>query len=51
MALEFNGLELGAILLSVLVACQVVNEGESTWFEGCQLLAVYAVLALVFFFV
>ncbi len=30
---------------------QVTQEGESTWFEGLQLLAVYAVLGLVFFFV
>ena len=26
------------------------NEGESTWFEGVQLLAVYAVLGVVFFY-
>ena len=51
MALVFNGLELGAILLAVLIAQQVTQEGESTWFEGLQLLAVYAVLGLVFFFV
>jgi Ca2+:H+ antiporter len=51
MALVFNGLELGAILLAVLIAVQVTQEGESTWFEGLQLLAVYAVLGLVFFFV
>jgi Ca2+:H+ antiporter len=51
MALVFNGLELGAILLAVLIANQVTHEGESTWFEGLQLLAVYAVLGLVFFFV
>ena len=51
MALVFNGLELGAILLAVLIAQQVTQEGESTWFEGLQLLSVYAVLALVFFFV
>src|SRR5215217_3019709 len=51
MALVFNGLELGAILLAVLIAQQVTHEGESTWFEGLQLLAVYAVLGLVFFFV
>ena len=50
-ALVFNGLELGAILLAVLVALQVTQEGESTWFEGLQLLAVYAVLGLVFFYV
>jgi Ca2+:H+ antiporter len=51
MALVFNGLELGAILLAVLIANQVTQEGESTWFEGLQLLAVYIVLGLTFFFV
>jgi Ca2+:H+ antiporter len=51
MALVFNGLELGAIVLAVLVAQQVTGEGESTWFEGVQLLAVYVVLGLVFFFI
>jgi Ca2+:H+ antiporter len=51
MSLVFNGLELGAIVLAVLIANMVTHEGESTWFEGLQLLAVYAVLGLVFFFV
>jgi Ca2+:H+ antiporter len=34
----------------VLIANHVTNEGESTWFEGVQLLAVYTVLALAFAF-
>jgi Ca2+:H+ antiporter len=51
MALVFNGLELAAVLLAVIIAIHVANDGESTWFEGVQLLAVYAVLAIVFFFV
>jgi Ca2+:H+ antiporter len=51
MSLVFNGLELAAIVLAVLIANQVTHEGESTWFEGVQLLAVYAVLGLTFFFV
>ena len=51
MPLVFNGFELGAVLLAVLVANQVTQEGESTWFEGVQLLAVYAVLAIAFFVV
>jgi Ca2+:H+ antiporter len=51
MALVFNGFELGAIVLAVLIALQVTQEGESTWFEGLQLLAVYVVLGLTFFFV
>jgi Ca2+:H+ antiporter len=51
MSLVFNGLELGALLLAVLIANWVTQEGESTWFEGVQLLAVYTVLGLTFFFV
>jgi Ca2+:H+ antiporter len=51
LALVFNGFELGAVVLAVLIAQQVTQEGESTWFEGLQLLAVYAVLGLTFFFV
>ena len=48
MPLVFNGFELGAFLLAVLVANHVTAEGESTWFEGVQLLAVYAVVAVAF---
>jgi Ca2+:H+ antiporter len=51
MSLVFNGLELGALLLAIVVAQAVTYEGESTWFEGFQLLSVYAVLALTFYFV
>jgi Ca2+:H+ antiporter len=50
MALVFNGFEVGAVLLAVMIANHVTNEGESTWFEGLQLLAVYVVLGLTFFF-
>jgi len=49
MPLVFNGLELGAIFLAVIIAIHVTNEGESTWYEGLQLLAVYLVLAITFF--
>jgi Ca2+:H+ antiporter len=51
MALVFNGFEIGANFLAILVANQVTQEGESTWFEGLQLLAVYVVLGLIFYFV
>jgi Ca2+:H+ antiporter len=50
MALVFNGFELGAVLIAVLIAAYVTQEGESNWFEGVQLLAVYAVLALAFLY-
>jgi Ca2+:H+ antiporter len=48
MALVFNGFELGGILLAILIANHVTNEGESTWYEGLQLLAVYFVLGIAF---
>ncbi len=50
MPLVFSGYELGAVVLALLIANLVIADGESTWFEGLQLLAVYAVLGIVFFF-
>ena len=41
MPLVFNGFELGGLLIAVLVASYVTQDGESNWFEGVQLLAVY----------
>ena len=51
MALVFNGFELGAVFLAVIIANEVTQRGESTWYEGLQLLAIYIVLGLTFFFV
>ena len=50
MALVFNGYELGALLFAVMIANLVTQDGESNWFEGVQLLSLYAVLGLVFYF-
>jgi Ca2+:H+ antiporter len=35
----------------VIVATNIAQDGESTWFEGVQLLAVYLVLGIAFYFV
>jgi Ca2+:H+ antiporter len=50
MALVFNGYEVAAMLLAVVIANFTTQEGESNWFEGLQLLAVYVVLGVVFAF-
>jgi Ca2+:H+ antiporter len=50
MAAVFNGYELGGLLFAVLIANFVIQDGETTWFEGAQLLSVYAVFGLVFYF-
>jgi Ca2+:H+ antiporter len=49
MPLVLNGFELGGVLLAVLIANYVTQEGESNWFEGVQLLAVYAILVAAFY--
>lgn len=50
MNLIFQPFELVAVVLSVLMINMVVQDGESNWFEGVQLLMAYAVMAVVFFF-
>jgi Ca2+:H+ antiporter len=50
MALVFNGLEVAALILAVLIANRVTIEGQSNWFEGVQLLSVYVIIALAFGF-
>ena len=49
MALVFNPYEIAALLAAGLVATALVSDGESTWFEGFQLLALYAVIGIVFY--
>jgi Ca2+:H+ antiporter len=48
LSLVFNPFELGAILIAVIIASHITNQGESTWFEGLMLLAVYAVMVAAF---
>jgi Ca2+:H+ antiporter len=50
MPLVFNGFELGAVLLAILVANVITHDGESNWFEGVQLLALYAILGIAFYY-
>jgi Ca2+:H+ antiporter len=50
LALVFNGYELGALLFAVMIGNLVTQDGESNWFEGVQLVALYAVLGLVFYY-
>ncbi|MFL5911118.1 MAG: calcium/proton exchanger [Gaiellaceae bacterium] len=49
MAMVFNGYEVAALLAAGLVATALVSDGESTWFGGFQLLALYAVIGIVFY--
>jgi len=50
MDLLFTRLEVAAVALSVWVLNLIVQDGESHWMEGVQLLALYAMLAVAFYF-
>ncbi len=49
MDLIFTTFELAAIVVSVMIANLVVQDGESNWLEGAQLLAAYGIIAVAFF--
>jgi Ca2+:H+ antiporter len=50
MDLEFTLPEVIAVAASILIVEQISGDGESNWVEGVQLLSVYAVLAILFYF-
>jgi Ca2+:H+ antiporter len=49
MDLVFNIFELVSMVLAVLIVNFIVQDGESNWLEGLQLLAAYAIMAIAFF--
>jgi Ca2+:H+ antiporter len=48
--LTFEGRQLLAIGLAALIVPTLVSDGESTWIEGLQLMALYAVIAIGFWY-
>ena len=49
-SLVFSMFELAAIAAAILIVNLISQDGESNWFEGLQLLAAYAILAIAFYF-
>lgn len=50
MNLVFNTFELVSIIFSVSIVNAIVEDGESNWFEGAQLLVAYIIIAVAFYF-
>ena len=48
--LSFSRAEVGALVMAVLIGMFVAGDGRSNWFKGVQLVAVYLVIALMFYF-
>jgi Ca2+:H+ antiporter len=51
MQLVFSPLEIAGIGLAVLTLEMIVNDGETVWFEGAELIAAYAILGIAFYLV
>lgn len=50
LSLVFNSFELVALIGGVLITAFVASDGESNWLEGAELVALYLITALAFFF-
>ena len=51
MTLVFNHYELMALIGATLIAILISVDGESTWLEGAQLISLYVLMAIAFWFV
>ena len=51
MSLVFNPFEIAAVSLAGIIVTVASLDGETNWFEGVQLVAVYLILAIAFFYV
>ena len=51
MTLVFNGYELAGLIGAAMIAVLISVDGESNWLEGAQLIALYLMLGISFFFV
>jgi Ca2+:H+ antiporter len=49
--LIFSPMEVVAVILTVLIIVVVHMNGQTNWFEGVMLLALYAILAIAFFYI
>ena len=50
MNLEFSQPEVFAVVASVYILFQISGDGETNWIEGVQLLSVYLILGILFFY-
>jgi Ca2+:H+ antiporter len=50
MNLEFSLPEIAAVALAVWIVAGISGDGECNWLEGVQLLSVYLIIAILFFF-
>ena len=50
MDLEFTIPEVVAVIAAVFIVGEISRDGETNWLEGVQLLSVYLILGILFYF-
>jgi Ca2+:H+ antiporter len=50
LTLSFSRAEIGALFMAVLIGTVVAGDGRSNWYKGVQLITVYTIMALMFYF-
>ena len=48
--LAFGRVELGCLFMAVLMGIMVASDGKSNWYKGVQLITIYAIIAILFYF-
>ncbi len=49
--LAFGRAEIGSLFLAVLLGTIVCGDGQSNWYKGVQLITIYAIIAMMFYFI
>lgn len=49
-ALAFGRAEIGCLFIAVLIGAFVAADGRSNWYKGIQLVTVYTIIAMLFYF-
>jgi Ca2+:H+ antiporter len=48
--LSFSRAEVGTLFLGVLIGAMVYGDGQANWFKGAQLITIYLIIAMMFYF-
>jgi Ca2+:H+ antiporter len=51
LSLSFGKLEIVTLFLAVLIGAMVSGDGQGNWYKGVQLITVYVIIALMFYFI
>jgi Ca2+:H+ antiporter len=49
--LSFSRPEIGSLFMAALIGAAVAGDGRANWYKGVQLIAVYLIIALMFYFI